>query len=388
MERKITFYRNTVLAVVFFLCIGYGAIKTNVLGNLADMESAADNIEALLPYHEELINLSGYVMRMTGVRSYYNRELGINVTRDGYVISRTDETATDYEITQILLLKEYLDERGINLLYVNEPAKYIDDGVYRDEFGVESYLNRNADLFLARLQEAGIEYVDLRDNIEEEGLDSFALFYRTDHHWNVPTAKWAAEIIAEKLNNDYGYDIDLSLYADDNFNYTEYTKCWLGEQGKKIGESYIGLDNFILITPIYETSFSRYLNDELEEGDFNLFINYDTYVDSYDENGKVKQAKLKSWHYSYNGNGYIQNNDVEYGNVLILGDSYERSLIPFMSLGIRNIHKIEPRYMNKGEVLEVIDSGDYDTVILTYAQFMIGAHDNVKSSNYKMFTFE
>ena len=72
---------------------------------------------------------------------------------------------------------------------------------------------------------------------------------------------------------------------------------------------------------------------------------------------------------------------------LFLGDSYERTLIPFMSLGIRNIYKIEPRYMSSKDIQAVIESGDYDTVILTYAQFMIGAHDNPDNANYRMFTF-
>lgn len=31
---------------------------------------------------------------------------------------------------------------------------------------------------------------------------------------------------------------------------------------------------------------------------------------------------------------------------------------------------------------------DYDTVIIAYAQFMIGAHDNEGSANYRMFRLE
>lgn len=73
--------------------------------------------------------------------------------------------------------------------------------------------------------------------------------------------------------------------------------------------------------------------------------------------------------------------------MLIFGDSYERTLIPFMSLGIRNIYKIEPRFMSSADIQAVIESGNYDTVILTYAQFMIGSHDNPDSANYRMFTF-
>ena len=425
MEKDIVFIRNVILAVVFVAFIGYNAHNTEVLHNFADivnvvfpieakdkrtdenqksiyevetreeiesiltgcLSEVSGNINDLLPWQEDYINLNGSLMRLTGVRDYYNLEYGINVTTNDYVISKARWTSTDYEISQMMQLKEYLDNRGIQLLYVNEPAKYIDDDIFRNEFGYESYLNRNADLFLRRLDEVEIEYIDLRDNIREEGLDCYKLFYRTDHHWKVPAAKWAAEIIAEKLNNDYGYDIDLNLYEDENFNYVEYKNCWLGEQGRKLAESYIGRDDFTLVVPKYETSFWRYMDEEYTEGDFDIFIDYSVYSDSYDEDGDFHPAKLKGWHYSYSGEGYIQNNNADFGNVLIFGDSYEQSLIPFMSLGIRNIHKIEPRFMSCADIQEAIESGDYDTVILTYAQFMIGAHDNPDGANYRMFTF-
>ena len=35
----------------------------------------------------------------------------------------------------------------------------------------------------------------------------------------------------------------------------------------------------------------------------------------------------------------------------------------------------------------ILENG-YDTVLICYAQFMLGAHDDPNSSNYRMFTFE
>ena len=37
---------------------------------------------------------------------------------------------------------------------------------------------------------------------------------------------------------------------------------------------------------------------------------------------------------------------------------------------------------------QLIIDNKYDTVLICYAQFMIGAHDNPGSANYKMFTFD
>lgn len=82
------------------------------------------------------------------------------------------------------------------------------------------------------MEECGINYIDLRDNIRLEGKNSFDMFFRTDHHWTPDSGKWAAQAIAEKLNEDYDYDIDVTLYDDSNYIYTEYKNAWLGEQGK------------------------------------------------------------------------------------------------------------------------------------------------------------
>lgn len=147
MAKDIVFIRNMVLAIVFVIFIGYNAHNTEVLRNLVDivdvmlpketeesdiqlancLGEVSENINDLLPCQEDLINLNGSLMRIAGVRDYYNPEYGINVTTNDYVISHVDWTSTDYEISQMVKLKEYLDDRNIRLLYVNEPAKYIDD---------------------------------------------------------------------------------------------------------------------------------------------------------------------------------------------------------------------------------------------------------------------
>ena len=34
---------------------------------------------------------------------------------------------------------------------------------------------------------------------------------------------------------------------------------------------------------------------------------------------------------------------------------------------------------------EIVEMGDYDVVIMAYAQFMVGAHDTADNPNYNMF---
>lgn len=391
--------RDIIISVLFLAFIGGMAVcyraderflkfftvgRTTEAEEPAVMEQISADLLNKVSFKSDLVELSGYVMKGAGVRSYYNNTLGINITRDGYNIGRYDKTSTDYEVEQMKEFKKYLDSKGIRLLYVNEPAKYVDDKFYTSEFGGESYLNRNMDLFLSRIEEAGIDYIDLRENIKEEQLDSLSLFYRTDHHWTVPASKWAAEIIAERLNESYDYDIDMSLYDDKNYNIVEYKNAWLGEQGRKVAKSYIGLDDYTMMEPNYETSYEIVKSSDVLNGDFELFINkniYNTIADPY---------KASSWHYSYQNyhDCLVQNKKANYGNVLLLGDSYESSMMPFLTLGIKNIRLVIPRNIGDRSIHSIIEEGDYDTVIMSYAQFMVGAHDNENSANYRMFTLE
>lgn len=71
---------------------------------------------------------------------------------------------------------------------------------------------------------------------------------------------------------------------------------------------------------------------------------------------------------------------------MLLGDSYEQVTAPFLSLGVNEVQTLVLRdYADS--LKEYIKQNDPDTVIVTYASFMIGAHDDPNSANYAMFDF-
>lgn len=328
---------------------------------------------------KSLVNLNGAMAKRLHMQGYYSG-MGLYITDSGYIVSASPWTSTDYEYGEIMSLKEYLDQKGIHLIYVNEPTKYIDDNLFCDAFGVESYSNRNADLFLRRISESGIHTLDLRDSLVRDGLDIYDMFYRTDHHWTTRSGLWATGKIAEALNAYCGYDIDLAVYDESNYTFKEWENCWLGEQGRKVAASYTGLDDYTEIKPVFATDLAFKQEGGLVQGTFADFINeavYDLGVDVYSS---------PSWHYSYSKPDVI-NNDVDYGKVLVLGDSYEHVVVPFLSLGVSEVDSLILRGYT-GSLREYIEAGDYDTVLICYAQFMIGAHDNPQSANYAMFAFD
>lgn len=99
--------------------------------------------------------------------------------------------------------------------------------------------------------------------------------------------------------------------------------------------------------------------------------------------------EASSWNYFYvGGHGTKVKNDKNTcgKKVLVLGDSYERTMIPFLALGLSELHCLNMRAY-RGNLKEYIEEQEIDTVVVAYASFMIGTHDDWTSSNYRMFDF-
>ncbi len=381
-----------ILALLFllFLCVmlirsGPVLRAESISRHLMDGSETMDGIESsfasTLWNKRFWIDLNGVMARSLGMRGYYSG-MDMYITEDRRIVSSYEETSTDYEVQEITALKTFLDEQGIDLLYVNAPVKYTDDDWFTEEFGIETYGNRNADLFLSRITDAGIAALDLREALTADGMDIADMFYRTDHHWTVPTGLWAASKIAEELDRRFDSGIDLSLYDPDRYIYTHWTDCWLGEQGKKISALYVGLDDYTEVKPAFDTDFTLgpwfILSGTFDQ----LFVNESTFSPDAD----VYEAD--SWHYAYNQIP-ARNNLVNHGSILLISDSYSQVMEPFLALGVQNIDVLILRQQDDTFSLQhYISENEFDTVVICYAQFMIGAHDYPSSANYRMFTFE
>lgn len=334
-------------------------------------------------FKDQMVQQNGAFSKQLGMADLYNQD-NAYILDNGFVVGVYSQADPGYEIEQVAAFRDFLEANGISLLYVNEPVKYTDDEAVTEELGIPTYINENADRLLAGLAQAGVPTLDIRDTFS--GTDPFSWFYRTDHHWNTSAGKECARAICEKLNQDFGYGIDLSLYDDANLIYTLYEDAWLGEQGRKLGESYTGMENYTLIVPAYDTLFTISLEDGERTGTFDeVLVNQDIFLpqNNYDiYNGP-------SWHYAYRGNeGPITNEYVENGNILVLGDSYDTVTNAFLSLGVHSVHGIVLRDFKKGSIRDYILENGFDTVIIAYTEFMIGAHNDEDSANYEMFSFK
>lgn len=160
-------------------------------------------------------------------------------------------------------LKSVCDSVGCELMYVNKISKGTTDESLNPEFFPYVY-QTNYNEIKPELIKSGIPILDFEQVIQEQNIDKYSLFFRTDHHWTPQTGLWVSENIAAQLNKEYGWNLDEALLDISNFKIDIYPKSFLGSQGKRVGALYDGVDDFSVVKPDFETSLTVEISDKGE----------------------------------------------------------------------------------------------------------------------------
>ncbi|HZK39608.1 MAG TPA: DHHW family protein [Clostridia bacterium] len=352
-------------------CLGAGT------GTLAKTKAATLTLyNALVNVNDSVfakngfINVYGFSQKATGNRCVYEQDGKVNkvVKMDDasitFVMNKNNNLAQQAAKTSTLNKK--LKSEGVDLLYVQLPFKInkFEKGL---PTGVEDYSNENADEILASLIDRDVATFDLRNEIAKEFSAYASLFFKTDHHWKPETGLWAAHKIADKLNSDYGFNMDTSLFEKDRFALTTYKDHFLGSMGKRMGIYYAGRDDFSLLLPRDETDMSCHY----KRANGKTFGKSGSFEDTWIFHEHLKKDYFESNTYvTYSGGDFplmiFHNNRIEDKKILVLRDSYSCVVIPFLSLAAcAEMHIIDPR-MYKGSITEYIDNIKPDVVLMLY----------------------
>jgi hypothetical protein len=256
-------------------------------------------------------------------------------------------------------------------LYVQAPYKiseYDDIAIS----GALDFSNQNADNLINRLEDAGIEYYDIRQTIHDNNMYNHDLFYKTDHHWLTTTGLWAAQNILNVCNDRYGWNAELSLLDTNQFEYKIYKDWFLGSQGKKVTMAHCEPDDFVLLYPNYETRFHYYVPDKRIDTVADYSIVYDmSQVEECDYYNKDPYGVC-----NYGNRPLIQIENmlkVDNHKILIIHDSFGNSLISCLALAEKNIDSLDIRYFN-GSVRTYIKEHKPDLVIVMYNASVVGGN--------------
>jgi hypothetical protein len=380
-----------ILAVFFvFFVMDLGALKMDALTRYQDslaaqagssggaeltigrkLELAVDSVEQSvnekIRYRENFIELHGLTQKIMAKDVIYDYNYGsIYKTNYGQITSTVNRAEVDADLNGMRQLKAELDalDEDTALLYIQAPFK-LPEHEQQLPVHVREYANDNANRFLVGLEEAGIDAYDLRPEFFSSGMTQNQLFYDTDHHWTIEAALYSTGLIAERLTQDYGFEIDPSLLDPKRYEFKIYEDFFLGAMGRRVGKLYSGVDDFTVITPNFETFYTVTEKDAepavVLEGSFEEAVIVQSYLD-------LKAPVDTNRYAAYHGDHaelILTNHLVDQGRILMIKDSFGLPVYSFLSLGVHEIRALDVR-LYKGTISEYVKIYQPDVVIVLY----------------------
>lgn len=318
-------------------------------------------------------------MKFIEANALFNKNVGMKIITgtdsvvaltNGYLTFNSYDTDISYSAESLEWFDGILKEKNINFMYIQFPAK---ESPYNNKMpaGVTDYANINADNLLKKLDKTDVKHVDFRTVLNEHTDDWYGSFYRTDHHWKAETGVWVSGEIAGILNRNFGYNIDESIGNLDNYNIKIYKDFSLGSQGKIATLRFADPEDFSLITPKKETSFTvSYQSEHDGTGSFDEVL---TDKRIFEKKDYYNISAYSTYLYGNHAITSIQNNNIHNGKrLLILSDSFCRCVVPFLAQEVEYIDVIDRRYFS-GSIINYIDTFKPDTVIAAYNPTMVSS---------------
>lgn len=341
--------------------------NSEVLGS-KDKESL---LEAAFPCDDIVKEIYGFSNKLLSPNEKVEGATATIKEQDGYLqtINMVETEVVDRAKFKISELNDICHQNETEFSFIFYPSKS-NSSTVPEEYGVDTnYEEVRAD-FISYLDAKGLDYLNIRELLENEGYTVNDVFYKTDHHWKTPFGFYAAHAIGDYLNDRYDWKLDVTALDEDKFTFTTYENLWLGETGRDLSKTWAGvLDDFMQIMPNYETSISLYYPDGSEvSGDFSILIDdagYDSDVDYYSY----------SAHYSYArgmGSQVTYHNNFADGNgkrILIIKDSFSVVVIPFLTLETSDVTVWDMREEAQTSLYQYIQDNDFDVVLMAYTDF-------------------
>lgn len=328
----------------------YADTSTTIFRKMASgFSEFANRVDIYFVGHDLSVNAYGVIQKIMGKTSVDDVDESNTVVKlkNDYLIFKPSENLEQYEeeINYLERLYSICADEGADFLYVAKPSKNTNNISLLPSYYPTVYSVDAANKISEELKKREVPVLDLEKIIEESSVDKYSLFFQTDHHWLPSTGLWAANRIVSELNARYKYEFDPSILELQLYEVETYENVFAGSQGRRVGEYYVGLDDFDIIYPKFDTNFSvEYFDvDEKREGSFeeaflfreNLNLekpltletnDYDVYMD-----GNHALIKIQN-HNAFNGE-----------KCLLVLDSYGCVTAPYLALEFAELDCIDIR---------------------------------------------
>lgn len=209
----------------------------------------------------EFIETYSYIQVLLDKREFNN--FSYIKDEDGYLhyasFFREDTNNMEEYARRLKRLQDCVEPNGTKVLFFVTPGKYVrGETDFRTGMPINNPDNI-VDEMLFYLNRYGVETVDCRKYIPNESLTVQEAFFKTDHHWTIPAAFAATQVLVEQMEEKFGVDLDPDDYYMDPAQYESvvYQKGMLGSMGRKTGANFSGLEDFEALWPRFENHYDR-----------------------------------------------------------------------------------------------------------------------------------
>lgn len=209
----------------------------------------------------EFIETYSYIQVLLDKREFNN--FSYIKDEDGYLhyasFFREDTNDMEEYARRLKRLQDWVEPNGTKVLFFVTPGKYVrGETEFRTGMPVNNPDNI-VDEMLFYLNRYGVETVDCRKYIPNETLSVQDAFFKTDHHWTIPAAFAATQVLVEQIEEKFGVDLDPDDYYMNPAQYESvvYHKGMLGSMGRKTGANFSGLEDFEALWPRFENHYDR-----------------------------------------------------------------------------------------------------------------------------------
>lgn len=298
---------------------------------------------------------------------------------NGYLSYGDEKKVPSDEINEIADsledFNEFLTNQGIGFVYINAGQKVCPyDKEMTSLQETREFINGNGDALMAALQARNVPHFDYRDEMIKDQIDWYPAYYKTDHHWTNVTALWAAGVLADKLNTDYGFAFDPKSFDAGNYEMKTYENYWYGGQGRTDLFANSDVEAFTTVFPKYETDY------HVEVSTLGLDLSgpyqdsmFDTKTFAEVANYSRQDLLTKKDPYSCSR---IQNNAVTHienklhtdnggKKILMIQDSFCYFLTGYLASDVQYIDVIHPMAFN-GSIRKYVEETRPDMVVMMY----------------------
>ena len=375
-----------IIAVLFFLFVAY-AFAENIMTPAASLKAVIDGgsiVEQISGfesrYNGAFVNKTAFVdMNGLGHRVLLQRQMSdVYLMGNGHVtgvVGQPPEEGIKANAESVKAFSDWFEtEKGGNFIYVQVPMK---NSKYDDQLpkGLPDYSNDTADRFLAFLGD-DVDKIDLRENMQADGVDFYSLYLKTEHHWNGYGGFYAFQEICQYMQENFGTEIDSAVLDINNYENIILKETSLGHYGQKTGQFFAGYDEFPILVPKFETQQSCFVThrDVTRTGTF-----YDAV---FDKDFLKAEKRNRGLYGMYIGGDFplvIHESETAKNSetVMVFIDSYGTIVESYLTTAFRKVIAVDLRWvLRKGmeeSAVDFIERYQPDTVIVMFNPNQIGS---------------